>query len=134
MLLPTCVASPIVATASGAAATDACTRAWNATADGDANTHGHRHNGAPEVRTTTVMMSMRSQAPTHCCRGVEPHAAHPARVATTGLPPQGATAEVDHVARPLLPSNGEAPMVQVGSVLAARAGICRDEVADATFR
>ena len=40
-------------------------------AGSDANIHGHTQNGTPEARTTTVTMSMRSQAPTRGCTEAE---------------------------------------------------------------
>jgi hypothetical protein len=106
-------------------------------AGNDANTHGHTQNGTPEARTTTVMMSMRSQDPTGGCPELKHSAARPADVARTGVRAPGSaraeTTEDRRAARLPLTGEGAAATLPMGRVRVTLAGICRDEAADDTF-
>src|SRR5262249_15771104 len=115
---------------SGFASVDACTKPWNATADSDANTPGHRQNGAPAARTTTVMSSTRSKEPSRC--EIEHCAPRTAAVARTDPPPHPSP-PVKATGRDRASRRAEVGEGEATTVPAARAGICRDEVADATF-
>lgn len=135
-LPPTRVELPIVAT-SGSRSAGACTTSWNVTTGSDANNHGHTLNGTPEARTTTVMMSMRNQAPTRGCPELEHRATCPARVARSGLRTPGSarveTTEDSRAARLPLMGEGETASIPVARVRVAQAGICGNEAADDTF-
>ena len=106
-------------------------------AGSDANTHGHTQKGTPEARTTTVMMSMRSQGPTGGCPELEHSAARSVGVTRTGFrepaSSRAETTEGSRAARLALPGEGAAATLPVVRVPVTLAGICRDEAADDTF-
>ena len=102
-------------------------------AGSDANTHGHMQNGTPEVRTTTVMRSMHSRAPTHGRPELEPPIPRPTRGLRAPGPASVAPTEGSRTKQPLLTGEGEVEAVPVARLPVALAGICGDEAADDTF-
>jgi hypothetical protein len=123
---------PITATSPSDAWAEACPTSSNVTAGGEPNTHGHKHRGMPEARTTTVMRSMHSRAPTHGC----PELGHRVPRSARGLCAPGAgrvpPTEGSRAARPPLTGEG-GEAVPVARLLGPLAGICGDEAADGTF-